>query len=88
MGRSYAVAWGGNAGRAELSECGLELSSRGLTELIPFSGIARLALTRGVLQINAVSLRSLDGPGALRELADRLAARVAREPGSENPVPV
>ena len=88
MGRTYAVAWKGNAGRAELSERGLELSARGLTELIPFSGIARLALTRGVLQIDALALRSLDGPGALRELADRVAARVPREPGTENLVPV
>ena len=76
MRRSYAVAWEGNAGRAEVSERGLELTSRESAELIPFTGIGNLALTRGALQIDALTLRSLDGPGALRELADRVAARL------------
>ena len=76
MRRSYAVTWGGNAGRAELSERGLELTSREAAELIPFASMANLTLTGGSLQIDALTLRSLDAPGALRELADRVAARL------------
>ena len=76
MRRTYAVAWEGHAGRAELSDRGLDLKSREGTHRIPFATMATLTLARGSLQIDALTLRSLDGPGALRELAYRLAARL------------
>ena len=76
MRRSYAVVWGGKAGRAELSERGLELTSRESAELIPFADMPGITLTAGALQIGGLTLRSLDAPGALRELADRVAARL------------
>ena len=77
MRRSYAVAWEGHAGRAELSERGLELTSRDSDELIPFSELAGFTLVGGALRIGTLTLRSLDRPGALRELADRVAARLS-----------
>ena len=77
MQSTYAVAWDGRAGRAELSDRGLELSARGVRRWIPFTAMPLVVLAHGKLEVGDVTLTSLDRPGTLRELAERLTARLS-----------
>lgn len=85
---SYAVYWyvGGlgarYAGRLELGASGLELSgsARGHRSLdsVPFADIGSAQLSGGRLRITRrggakLEIRSLDGPGSLREVWELLA---------------
>jgi hypothetical protein len=87
FGSSYAISWSANGdrctGRLEICDLMFVLtgSSNGCraTEAIPFEEIDSVRVTRGQLFVTtrggtSVSIRSLDAPGALRELADRLLA--------------
>jgi hypothetical protein len=86
---SYAIYWYEGtlgpryAGRVELTDssmklCGSTFDHR-LLESIAFDDIASVRLSAGRLLITrrggaALELGSVDGPGSLRELADRLAS--------------
>ena len=89
---SYAVYWNEGergpryAGRAELTDSSMKLSGstfdHRLRESIAFDDIASVRLSAGRLRISrregaALELGSVDGPGSLRELADRLASVLA-----------
>jgi hypothetical protein len=88
MNRGYAVSWSGIdgtrcAGRLDLVDGSATLvgASRGIRrdERIEFDDIAAVRIERGRLHIDrhlgaALLIASLDGPGALREVAERLAA--------------
>jgi hypothetical protein len=87
---SYAVTWNGTdgapcAGRLDLDSRAANLrgASKGqrADETVAFGEIDRIAVERGRLHIvrrvgRALAITSLDGPGALRELADLLAAAI------------
>ena len=88
---SYAVFWDGPggeryAGRLELLPGGAVLTGGAgrerTEEAISFEDVTGVRLGNGRLDIRrragrALSLGNLDGPGALRELADRLTTGVA-----------
>lgn len=86
---SYAIYWyaGGlsprYAGRLELTGSSAELSGSALgdrfLDVISFDDIASIRLSAGRLRISRregarLEIGSVDGPGSLRELAERLAA--------------
>jgi len=84
---SYAMTWHvgegpRHAGRVELGRDALELSSTSPPdgqENVRFADIVGVALARGVLRVEREGLPplrflSIDSPGALRELADRISA--------------
>jgi hypothetical protein len=84
---SYAMFWwfgdgARSAGRIELADDHLHLAATspgGGVDRIGFADLARVLLDRGLLHLErrgaaTVHIGSLDTPGALRELADRLAA--------------
>jgi len=82
---SYAMTWQvgdgpRTVGRIEVEDDAVALAaSRDGVERIGFRELARVLLERGVLHLErttgvAVHIGSLDNPGALRELAERLAA--------------
>lgn len=86
---TYAVFWNERsgprfAGRFDVGESSAELSGSGAEDRaarvrILFDQIAGLSLSRDRLRIDrrngeALEIGSVDGPGALRELAERLAA--------------
>jgi hypothetical protein len=86
---SYAMTWNVGdgprlAGRIELGADAVELtasSPQGPVERIAFPEIAGVVVTRGVLFLRRVAgpelrIGSIDTPGALRELADRVSAAV------------
>jgi len=94
---SYAMFWRQGdgprvAGRVEVGPDFVELEATvppAAAELVRFRDIARVLFERGILQLDRRTLPplrigSLDGPGTLRELADRLseAAAVASRPTS------
>jgi hypothetical protein len=87
MQRSYAVYWnegdgGRSAGRLELEQAYVQLAGRaaaGVRSLvrIRYVDIAAVIYAEGRLQIERPAeppliVGSVDGPGALREVADRL----------------
>ena len=88
MNTGYAVSWNGVdgtrcAGRLDVGDGSARLvgASRGVRrdETITFDDIASVRLERGRLHIDrrvgaALLIGSLDGPGTLREVAERLAA--------------
>ncbi len=87
---SYAMFWRYDdgpryAGRVEVGSSSLELESSAppaAPERVAFAEIARVVLERGQLLLERVGLPelwigSLDRPGALRELADRLVEATA-----------
>ena len=93
---SYAVYWFEGelgpryAGRLELNDYLVELSGSALghrfLDSIPFEDIASVRLSAGRLRISRrngpeLAIGSVDGPGSLRELAERLAS-VLTEPSS------
>ena len=93
---SYAVYWYEGelgpryAGRLELSGSSAELSGSALghrfLDSISFKDIASVRLSAGRLRISRrdggeFDIGSVDGPGSLRELAERLAS-VLTEPSS------
>ena len=82
---SYAMFWwigdgARRAGRIEFGDDHLDLASTSPTEevaRIGFAEVARVLLDRGLLNLErrghaTVHIGSLDTPGALRELADRV----------------
>ena len=79
---SYAMSWqleGGTreAGRVEVTEHGVDFDSPRHAERIRFAELTEIRLAHGLLHLGRVAkpaliVASLDGPGALRELADRL----------------
>jgi hypothetical protein len=88
---SYAIYWYVSelapryAGRLELTESSVELSGSALGNRflasIAFEDIASVRLSAGRLRIRrrggaALELGSVDGPGSLREVAERLASVV------------
>lgn len=91
MNTGYAVAWSGVdgtrcAGRLDVGDGAATLvgAARGdrRHERIEFDDIAGVSFERGRLHILrragvALSIASLDGPGALREVAERLASALA-----------
>ena len=90
MNQSYAVSWNGIegrcAGRLDVGDRAATLvgATRGTRcdETIAFDEIGSVRLERGRLHVDrraggALWIASLDGPGALREIADRLAAAAA-----------
>ena len=89
---SYAIYWYEGAlgpryvGRVELTESSMELSGstfdHRLLESVAFDDIASVRLCAGRLRITrragvALEVGSVDGPGSLRELAERLASVTA-----------
>lgn len=85
---SYAVYWHAGelgpryAGRLELGESALELSGSAsghrFSDSIPFGDIGSAQLSAGRLRITRrggakLEIRSLDGPGSLREVWEQLA---------------
>jgi hypothetical protein len=88
--RTYAMSWqldGGarEAGRVEVTEHGIDFDSPRHAERIRFAELTVIRLAHGVLRLErhskpALIVASLDGPGALRELADRVAV-AAHLPG-------
>jgi hypothetical protein len=94
---TYAVYWseGGvgprYAGRLELRGSAAELAGtsvgRRFLESISFDEISSVVLSAGNLRISRhrgseLDIGSVDGPGALRELAERLAAAIGRPPSA------
>jgi hypothetical protein len=91
MNPSYAVSWNDIdgmrcAGRLDLTDRAANLvgTARGTRcdQTIAFDEIGSVRVERGRLHVDrqgggALWIGSLDGPGALREIADRLAAAVA-----------
>jgi len=91
MNPSYAVSWNGIdgmrcAGRLDLGDRAVNLigTARGTRcdQTIAFDEIGSVRVERGRLHVDrhagaALWIASLDGPGALREIADRLAAAAA-----------
>jgi hypothetical protein len=84
---TYAMSWWlgdgpRSAGRVELSTGRLALAATtptAVVEHIALRDVGAIALLRGILELErpglpTVRLRSLDRPGALRELHDRLLA--------------
>ena len=86
---SYAVYWNEGelgpryAGRAELTDSSMKLSGstfdHRLLDSVAFDDIESVRLSGGRLQVSrrkgaALELGSVDGPGSLRELAERLAS--------------
>lgn len=86
---SYAIYWYEGtlgpryAGRVELTDSSMEFSGstfdHRILESIAFDDIASVRLSAGRLQISrrggpALELGSVDGPGSLRELAERVAS--------------
>ena len=86
---SYAIYWYEGtlgpryAGRVELTDSSMELCGstfdHRLLDSIAFDDIASVRLSAGRLRVTrrggaALELGSVDGPGSLRELADRLAS--------------
>ena len=89
FGSTYAVSWEGAgqrcAGRLDVSSGALVLTGARdgcqTRERVPFGEIAAVDVQEGRLRVNrrngqALWIRSLDAPGALRELAERIAACV------------
>ena len=73
------------AGRVEVTENGVDFESLRHAERIRFAELREIRLAHGFLRLErfakpALIVASLDGPGALRELADRLAV-AAHLPG-------
>lgn len=92
---SYAMTWRAGdgprqAGKIELGPGGVELTSttgRDTAERVDFSQIVDVVLDRRTLRVrrsNGPELRigSLDTPGTLRELAERVAAAAAAAAGN------
>jgi hypothetical protein len=91
FGSTYAVSWKGTGGRrcaGRLDMDGRALLLTGASdgchveEAIPFREIDGVRIEAGCLQVRrrngrSLSIASLDAPGALRELAERLAAHAA-----------
>ena len=91
---SYAVYWSEGAGpryagRLELTDSAAELYGmavgRRCLESVPYGEIASVRLDTATLRVGRrrdaeLDIGSVDGPGALRELADLLARAVARFP--------
>ncbi len=91
FGSTYAVSWNGAnglrcAGCLEVGERALLLTGASdgcqVREAIAFREIEGFRVERGRLYVKRqdgsfLSIRNLDAPGALRELAERLAARAA-----------
>jgi hypothetical protein len=86
---SYAMTWfvtdgPRRAGRIELQADGVELTAsapRVPSERIAFPEIAGVVVARQLLQLRRVAgpdvwIGSVDTPGALRELADRVSAAI------------
>jgi hypothetical protein len=88
--RTYAMSWqldgsAREAGRVEVTEHGLDFDSPRHAERIRFNELTGIHLAHGLLRLErlakpALCVSSLDGPGALRELADRVIV-AARLPG-------
>ena len=89
MSASYAMFWWvddgpRSAGRVEVDDESMALASTTPTSVVQrirFRELGRVLLDRGTLHVErlaepAVHIRSLDTPGALRELAERLSNRV------------
>ena len=73
------------AGRVEVTESGVDFESPRHAERVRFGDLRHIGLSHGYLRLErfakpALVVASLDGPGALRELADRL-AMAAHLPG-------
>jgi len=91
---SYAVCWSEGAGpryagRLELTDASAKLDGAAVGlrrfESVPYSDIASVSLDAGILRVGRrrdtdIDIGSVDGPGALHELADLLARAVARFP--------
>ena len=91
FGATYAVSWKGEggkrcAGRLDMDERALTLTGAAngcqMEEAIPFEEIDDVRIKAGRLEIRrrngrSVEIGSLDAPGALRELVDRLVMLVA-----------
>jgi hypothetical protein len=91
MSPTYAMVWsvGGGprtAGRIDLNGHSLGFESATGLELVRYDDITRVALDRGVLEVQRADARpplliaSMDSPGALRELCERITA-AAHLPG-------
>ena len=87
--RSYAVWWSGedgrrHAGRLDLGRLHVLLAGNGNGSLtVPLHEIERVEYARGQIGLrvhdgSTLRVGSLDAPGALRECAAELAARLAR----------
>ena len=73
------------AGRVEVGERGVDFDAPKHAERIRFAELTAICLSHGELRLErlakpALVVASLDGPGALRELADRLSV-AAHLPG-------
>jgi hypothetical protein len=91
FGSTYAVSWEGAGGRPCAGRLGMDGRGLSLTgasngchveEAIPFREIDSVRIEAGRLQVRrrngrSLSIASLDAPGALRELAERLAVHTA-----------
>jgi hypothetical protein len=88
FGSTYAVSWRSNgshcAGRLDVGERAVLLTGAAngcrVREAIAFREIARVQVERGRMHLvrrdgRSLSISSLDAPGALRELAERLALK-------------
>jgi len=86
--RSYAMSWRvgedgpRQAGRVEITDDALDLESTSSAaagvEHVAYGDIVGVVLAHGMLRVDragrkSLSLWSIDGPGSLRELADRVA---------------
>ena len=90
FGSTYAVSWNANgsrcAGRLDIGDYKFVLTGSWngcrSKEAIAFGDIADVRVKDGLLCVtrrdgSSLSIRNLDAPGALRELAERLAVRAA-----------
>ena len=98
MNPSYAVSWNGIdgmrcAGRLDLGDRAVNLigTARGTRcdQTIAFDEIGSVRVERGRLQVDrhagaALWIASLDGPGALREIAGRAGGAACRADGTRS----